>query len=152
MNWISAGVWFALMLVFLIVEAACPIHLVSVWFAAGALVASIVGVLGGEIWLQVFLFAVVSCGLLIGLLPFTKKVLNPQHTPTNLDSVLDSVGTVTGKIDNLTNAGQVRIGGMTWSARSTSGQIIEEGSTVKVDKIEGVKVFVSVVTAPAQTV
>lgn len=152
MNWISAGVWFALMLIFLIVEAACPIHLVSVWFAAGALVAIIVGVLGGEIWLQVFLFTVVSCGLLIGLLPFVKKVLNPQHTPTNLDSVLGSVGKVTVQIDNLTNAGQVRIGGMTWSARSTSGQIIEEGSTVKVDKIEGVKVFVSVVTAPAQVV
>ena len=41
MNW-AAIVWFALLLIFLIVEAACPIHLVSIWFAAGSLVAMLV--------------------------------------------------------------------------------------------------------------
>ena len=52
--WISV-VWIGLMVVFLLAEAACPLHLVSVWFAAGALVALIVSWLGGALWLQVTL-------------------------------------------------------------------------------------------------
>ena len=32
-------IWLGLVIVFLIVEASCPIHLVSVWFAVGSLVA-----------------------------------------------------------------------------------------------------------------
>ena len=63
MNW-PAIIWLGLMVAFLIVEAACPIHLVSVWFAAGSLVALIVALFGGEIWLQGVVFLVVSAGLL----------------------------------------------------------------------------------------
>jgi len=37
MNW-AAIIWFCLMVGFLIAEAACPFHLISVWFAAGSLV------------------------------------------------------------------------------------------------------------------
>ena len=55
MNW-AAIVWFVLMLVFLIVEAACAIHLVSIWFAAGSLVAMLIAFLGGPVWLQVLLW------------------------------------------------------------------------------------------------
>ena len=76
--WISV-VWIGLMVVFLLAEAACPLHLVSVWFAAGALVALIVSWLGGALWLQVTLFVLVSGGLLIGLWPVTKRYLNPDH-------------------------------------------------------------------------
>ena len=50
---------------------------------------------------------------------------------------------VTADIDNLTAAGQVKLGSMEWAARSTSGQPIPEGTLVKADRIEGVKVFVS---------
>ena len=57
-------IWIALMVVFLVVEAACPIHLVSIWFAAGSLVAAVVSMLHGQLWLQILLFAVVSGGLL----------------------------------------------------------------------------------------
>ena len=70
MNW-AAIIWFAAMVVFLIVEAACPIHLVSIWFAAGSFVAAIVGFLGGSLWLQVLMLLVVSGGLLALLWPFT---------------------------------------------------------------------------------
>ena len=36
---LCAIIWLVLLIVFLIAEAACPIHLVSIWFAAGTLVA-----------------------------------------------------------------------------------------------------------------
>ena len=39
----------------------------------------------------------------------------------------------------------MKLGGMEWTARSTSGESIPEGSVVKVDKVEGVKIFVSLV-------
>jgi membrane protein implicated in regulation of membrane protease activity len=140
---LAAYFWFGLMLVFLIVEAACPIHLVSIWFAAGAMVAAIINLLGGEFWLQATAFLVVSGGLLAALWPFVKKFLKPHLSATNIDSVIGTEGYVTAAIDNVTATGQVKLGAMVWTARSTSGDPIPEGTRIKVDRIEGVKVFVS---------
>lgn len=148
MNW-AAIIWFSLLLVFLIVEAVCAIHLVSIWFAAGALVAMVASFFGGPVWLQITLFLVVSCSLVALLWPFIRKFLNPKLSKTNLDAVLGSEGLVTAAIDNVTATGQVKLGAMEWSARSTSGKAIQEGTLVKVDRIDGVKVFVSPVEVPA---
>ena len=142
---IAAYIWFGVMLAFLIMEAACPIHLVSIWFAAGALVAAIVSLLNGGVWLQTAAFLVVSGGLLAALWPFVKKFLKPHLSATNVDSVIGTQGYVTEKIDNLTAVGQVKLGGMYWTARSTDGAPISTGTLVKVDKIEGVKVYVTAV-------
>lgn len=136
-------VWLGLMVVFIIVEAACPFHLVSIWFAIGSLAAAIAASLGGAIWLQATLFAVFSVGLLVALWPIVKKVLNPRIVKTNVDSVIGSEGYVTQDIDNLAATGQVKLGGMEWTARSVSGQSIPKGSLIKVERIEGVKVFVT---------
>lgn len=142
MNW-AAIVWFVLMLVFLIVEAACAIHLVSIWFAAGSLVAMLIALLNGPMWLQATLFLLVSCALLVLFLPLVKKYLNPARTKTNVDAIIGSQGYVTADIDNLTAVGQVKLGAMEWTARSTDGEKIPKGTLVKVDRIEGVKAFVS---------
>ena len=136
-------IWLGLIVLFVIVEAACPIHLVSVWFAAGSLAALVTSVLGGPLWLQIALFLVVSCALLAALWPLTKKFLNPGHTATNIDSVIGSTGYVTAAIDNVAAVGQVKLGAMEWTARSTSGAPIAAGTLIRVDRIEGVKVFVS---------
>ena len=144
MNW-AATIWIVLMIGFLIVEGACPFHLVSIWFAAGALVASIVAMLNGALWLQITLFFVVSIALLIAMFPLVKKVLNPSTSKTNVDSVVGTRGYVTEDIDNITAVGQVKLGGMYWTARSQEGQVIPKDTLVEVKRIEGVKVFVSVV-------
>lgn len=136
-------IWLALMVVFLIVEAVCAVHLVSIWFAAGALVAAIVSLLHGPVWLQILLFAVVSGALLAALFPFVRKYLNPHLEKTNVDSVIGTEGYVTAPIDNMAATGQVKLGGMEWTARSTDGHNIPTGTLVQVDRIEGVKVFVS---------
>ena len=142
MNW-AAIVWFVLMLVFLIVEGLCAIHLVSIWFAAGSLAAMLIALLKGPMWLQVMFFIVVSCALLILFLPLVKKFLNPARTKTNVDAIIGSQGYVTADIDNMAAVGQVKLGAMEWTARSTDGEIIPKGTLVKVDRIEGVKAFVS---------
>jgi membrane protein implicated in regulation of membrane protease activity len=142
MNW-AAIVWFVLMLGFLIVEAACAVHLVSIWFAAGSLVAMLIAFLKGPMWLQVMLFIVVSCALLVLFLPLVKKFLNPARTKTNVDAILGSQGYVTADIDNIAAVGQVKLGSMEWTARSINGEKIPKGTLVKVERIEGVKAFVS---------
>ncbi len=143
-------VWLGLMVLFLVVEAACPIHLVSLWFAVGALAGLVVSLLHGALWLQILLFVLVSAGLLLLLWPLTKKYLNPAVTATNVDSVIGSIGVVTAAIDNVDAVGQVKLGGMEWTARSTGGQNIPAGTRIKVDRIEGVKVFVTPTEVPAQ--
>ena len=142
MNW-AAYIWLALMVIFLIAEASCPCHLISIWFAVGALVSVLVAVLGGALWLQVVLFLAVSCGLLAALWPLVLKFLKPKLTATNVDAVIGSTGLVTVAIDNVAAAGQVKLGTMYWTARSTSGEPIPEGTLIRADRIEGVKVFVS---------
>lgn len=142
MNW-AAIIWLALLILFLIVEAACPIHLVSIWFAVGALVALLLAMLGGVLWLQVTAFVLVSAALLALLWPLVRKYLNPNLEKTNVDAIVGSTGLVTVAIDNLLAQGQVKLGPMEWSARSTSGEAIAPGTTIRVDRIEGVKVFVT---------
>ena len=136
-------IWLGLVIVFLVVEASCPIHLVSIWFAAGSLVALLVSYFHGPLWLQIAVFLVVSGVLLAALWPLTKKFLKPKLTATNVDSVIGSTGYVTAAIDNMAATGQVKLGAMEWSARSTDGSNIPEGTLVRVDRVEGVKVFVT---------
>ena len=143
MDW-TMILWFALLLIFLVVEAACAIHLVSIWFAAGAFVALIASFFGAPLWLEILLFLVVSSAMLALFWPFTKKFLNPKVEKTNVEAIVGTQGYVTADIDNVSAAGQVKLGAMEWTARSTSGQPIPAGTLVKVDRIEGVKAFVSV--------
>lgn len=142
MNW-GILIWFGIMLGFLVVEAACPFHLVSIWFALGAVAALIAAALHAEAWLQIVLFVVVSAALLASLWPFTRKFLKPKLAKTNVDAVIGQRGHVTEDIDNIDATGQVKLGGMYWTARSASGQPIAKGTLVQVVNIEGVKVFVS---------
>lgn len=146
----AAFVWFVLMVVFLIAEAACPFHLISIWFAAGSLVATVISLLGGPIWLQITAFLVVSGVLLISLWPFVRKFLKPNLVKTNVDALVGSSGYVTAAIDNVAATGQVKLGAMEWTARSTSGREIAAGTLVKVDRIEGVKAYVSEVKINAE--
>ena len=142
MDWYTIA-WTVLMVVFLIVEGACPFHLVSIWFAVGALAAGIVALCHGALWLQITVFLLVSCALLASMLPLVKKFVKPRIVKTNVDSIIGTQGYVTEKIDNIAATGRVKLGGMYWTARSEDGKTIEAGKLVKVDRIEGVKVFVS---------
>ena len=146
MNWASI-LWLVLLVVFLAAEAA-TVSMVSLWFAVSALVALLVALLGGPGWLQGTLFLVISAVLLALLRPIVRRYISPRITATNVDSVIGSTGLVTAAIDNVSAAGQVKLGAMEWTARSTSGQPIPVGTLVKVDRIEGVKAFVSPAEVP----
>ena len=146
-------IWLGLMILFLVVESQ-SVTMVSLWFAAGALAALIADLCGAELWLQIVLFFAVSIALLASLRPLARKYFTPKITKTNVDSIIGQTGLVTAPIDNVTAQGQVKLGAMEWSARSTSGDNIPAGTLVKVDKVEGVKVYVTpvkencVITSP----
>ena len=135
-------IWLSLLVVFLITEAS-TVMLISLWFAAGSLAALIVCLLGGSWGLQVGVALVVSNILLLALRPLVRKYFNPKLVKTNVDSVVGTKGLVTIAIDNVSAQGQVKLGAMVWTARSSSGEPIAEGVLVRVDKVEGVKVFVT---------
>ena len=141
--------WLALMVVFLVTEAA-TVTMVSLWFAAGSLAALAASLLHAPVWLQVVLFLAVSALLLAALRPMARKHFTPKLSKTNVDAVVGSRGYVTADIDNVSATGTVKLGAMEWTARSTAGCAIPKGMLVQVDKIEGVKAFVTPVEVPAE--
>ena len=138
-------IWLVLLILFLVAEAA-TVTMVSLWFAAGSLAALIVAVTGGSLGLQIFVALAVSALLLACLRPVVRKHFTPGLTKTNVDAVIGSCGYVTADIDNVSAMGTVKLGAIEWTARSTTGAPIPKGTLVKVDRIEGVKAFVT----PAQ--
>ena len=150
MNW-EAIFWLGAMIVFLLAEAA-TVTLVSIWFAAGALAAVVVALTGGGVGFQVTVFLLVAALMLISLRGVVRKYIRPKMVRTNVDAVIGTTGIVTTPINNVAALGQVKLSGMEWSARSTDGTHIPENTLVKVDRVEGVKVFVSLAEQPVETV
>lgn len=121
-------IWIAAMVIFGVVEAIT--------------VGLIAAICGGPIWLQLALFFVVSIVCLAATRPLVKKLLHKDVTATNADRVLGQTARVTENIDNAVPTGAVYVGGMTWTARSESGQPIPRNAQVKIVRMEGVRLFV----------
>lgn len=139
-------VWFGLLIVFTIGEAV-TVGLASIWFAAGSLAALVCALLDGPLWLQIALFIVVSALCLSAIRPLARKYFDNKVEPTNADRIIGTESVVTEDINNLQGTGAVRIGGITWSARSENDTLISTGTLVRVLRIEGVKVYVEKVNA-----
>ena len=148
MNW-DAIFWLAAMVVFLAAEAG-TVTLISIWFALGALGAILVALLGGGLMLQITVFLLLATILLLSLRGIVRRHIRPRISKTNIDSVIGATGIVLSPVDNIAALGQVQVNGVEWAARSTDGTQIPAGTLVRVDKIEGVKVFVSPAEVSAQ--
>ena len=146
MNW-AAIAWLGATVFFVIVEA-LTVTMVSTWFAAGALCAMVASLFGAPVWLQAVIFFVVSGVLLLLLRKAAKNRFIPNLAKTNVDSVIGAAGLVTVQIDNVNAVGQVKLGAMEWTARSTTGEVIPVGTQIRVDRVEGVKVYVTPVQVP----
>lgn len=134
-------IWLVVLAILLVIEF-LTLGLTTVWFAGGALVAFLVSLAGGPLWLQLLLFIAVSVVLLLFTRPLAMKYLNKDVQKTNVDSIPGQKGIVTATIDNLKAEGQVTIQGMEWTARAKNGNTIEKGKVVRVTAVEGVKLIV----------
>lgn len=135
--------WLIAMVVLLVIEGVIP-GLVSIWFAAGALVALLLSLVGAPLWLQVALFLVASVALLVLTRPLAKKYVNSRTMPTNADRIIGMDCLVTEEIDNLRGTGTVSVDGKTWTARmDREDGKAPKGAVVKALRIEGVRLIVA---------
>lgn len=132
--------WLCATVILVIIEAV-TVSLVTIWFAGGTLAALIAASLGAPVWLQIALFLALSAALLLGLRPFAKRLTRGKAYATNVDSNIGKRAVVVETIDNLRGTGRVMIGSVDWTARSDDG-VIAKGETVRVLRVEGVKVCV----------
>ena len=135
--------WLITFVVLLIVEGIIP-GLVSIWFAAGALVTLLLSLFVDTVWIQILVFLVVSMLLLALTRPLAMKYVNSRVTPTNADRIVGTDCVVTEEIDNLQGTGAVMADGKEWTARmdNRDGKA-PKGSVVKVLRIEGVRLIVT---------
>lgn len=148
--WPASIIWLILMVVFLVVEG-LTVSMVSIWFALGALAATLLALAVDNIWVQIAVFLAVSAVCLAALRPLSRKWLTGRKQPTNADRVIGAEGLVCEAIDNLAGTGAVQVCGQTWTARSADGSPIAVGSRVQILRIEGVKLFVQPADVPAET-
>ena len=134
--------WLGAFVVFLAIETG-TLGLVSIWFAVGSLGALLVAWLGGVFWIQAVVFLVLSSATLACLRPLVKKYIAPKIKATNSDSLIGLETLITGDVDNIQAKGELLLGGVPWCARSTSGEPIPAGTLVRIDRIEGVRLYVS---------
>ena len=137
------SIFWAILLVAMIILEAATAQFVSIWFAGGALAALICSMLTLEVWVQVAVFISVTLILLVLTRKIFKKLKGTTPEKTNIDAIIGQTALVTKTISNKMSEGTVKLGGMTWSARSDNGEVIEEGETVNILKIDGVKLIVN---------
>lgn len=133
--------WLAAAVVFGIIEVV-TVDLVFLMFALGALSASAVSLLHPGLPIEVGVFAIASCLLLLLLRPWLKTHLR-RSTPGIATNAQGLVGKHAEVVETVTSAdGRVRLDGEIWSAR-TVGSIIAPGGRVVVEKIEGATAIVA---------
>ena len=141
--------WLAAVILLTILEVS-TMALTCIWFAAGAVAAFLIALLGGGFWPQLIFFTLVSGICLAAVRPMAMRHLNSRKTATNADRVIDKEGLVIETIDNRLPTGQVRVAGQVWTARAADDHtIIPQGSTVIIRQIQGVKLIVEPVSTSA---
>lgn len=135
-------VWLVILVALVVIEL-LTMGLTTVWFAGGALVATLASLLHLPFTIQIILFLVVSALLLYFTRPIAVKYFNKDRVRTNAESLVGRQAIVISEIDNLQGIGQVNVGGMEWTARSKSDDVpLPVGTVVIVLAIDGVKLIV----------
>ncbi|MCM1122774.1 MAG: NfeD family protein [Eubacterium sp.] len=140
---LSMTVFWLVVLVVLVIIELLTMGLTTVWFAGGALVATIASLFHAPLFLQIILFLLVSAVLLFFTRPLAVKYFNKDRVRTNAESLVGRQAIVISEIDNLQGIGQVNVGGMEWSARTrVDGVKLPVGTVTTVLAINGVKLVV----------
>ncbi|MDR2546152.1 MAG: NfeD family protein [Lachnospiraceae bacterium] len=137
------AVFWLILFVLLVLFELVTMGLSTVWFAGGALVATVAAVFDAPIWLQVVLFLTVSILLLYFTRPLAVKHFNRDRTKTNVEGYIGRDVIVISEIDNLQGIGQVNMGGQEWSARTLKeGITLPVGAVGVVRCVDGVKLII----------
>ena len=131
-------VWLIFFIILVIIEL-ITVNLVTIWFALGALITSLVSLYTTDTVILLAFFVVTSLLLLIITKPVVKKLKVKKVVATNLDQVIGKTGIVSVPIEK-DQIGEVKVLGKTWSAYSDKE--ISKDKKVKILSISGVKLKV----------
>jgi membrane protein implicated in regulation of membrane protease activity len=116
---------------------------VLIMLAAGGLAAAATAALGGELWAQGLVFAIVSALALVVVRPTIRRHLDTSgpDAQIGLAAIEGSTCVVLEHVD--ADHGLVKIEGETWRARSYDGtQEFEPGERVRVIEVKGATAMV----------
>ncbi|WP_295216884.1 NfeD family protein [Ruminococcus sp.] len=134
-------IWGGLLVLTVVAEIISQ-QLISIWFAAGALAAFVAACFGASPVVQCVLFVAVSVLLLVCTRPIVKKVFTFGIKDTNTQEI-GRIAVVIQPIDPIKGTGRVRLDGVDWIAVSQNGAVIPEQTSVRIEAVEGTKLFVS---------
>lgn len=134
-------VWWLIAAAVLIVAELFSGTFVLLMFGIGALVASVSGLLGFDLWVQVAAFAVVSALTLWLVRPWINRKMHKPDGNMGLVKIEGSDASVVERIDR--DHGMVKIEGELWRARPADGaNSYEPGERVRVIKVDGATAIV----------
>ena len=135
-------VWIAVLVLAVVAEAMTS-DLVAIWFVPAAIVSMVLVLLSAPLWLQILVFVAVGLALVIATRPLCRKLMKSSSARTNADALIGKTCIVTEEIRNIDEVGEVKIGGLCWSARAADAdRVIAVGEQVVVMEIQGVKLIV----------
>ena len=139
---IMIWIWLGIFVLSVIIEAVEP-DLVSIWFAAGALLAIILSIIPGvPFWVEIIVFLVVSFVLIFALRPLAKKYLFKKEIKSNIEEKIGEKCVVIKAINELAH-GEVKLNGVIWTAIARNKkEVFEEQSVVTIVGIDGNKLIV----------
>jgi membrane protein implicated in regulation of membrane protease activity len=140
----ALAVWLVIALALIVLELV-TLAFIALYLAVGAVAAGIAGAAGGNLAIQLLVFAIVAIGSLVLTRKPLKKALD--RTPQVVSNALTVVGkravVTVALAEGPGHRGQIRVGTEYWSARSNDDRPIAEGATVEVVSVEGVTALVS---------
>lgn len=135
MDWIF---WLILVIILSIIEIS-TVNLVTIWFVASGIITLGLSFIIKDSAILTTIFIILGLIFLVISRPIVNKLRNKDNTKTNLDRIIGSIAIVTEEISKNV-VGEVKVDGKRWSAISKDKCL--KGSTVKVLKIDGVKLIV----------
>ncbi|MFA5421342.1 MAG: NfeD family protein [Bacilli bacterium] len=139
---IMIWIWLGIFVLSVIIEALEP-DLVSIWFAAGALLAIILSIIPGiPFWVEIIVFLVVGFVLVFTIRPLAKKYLYKKEVKSNVEEKIGQRCTVTKGIDEFSH-GEVKLNGVVWTAIARDKNIkIVVDEVVTIVSVDGNKLIV----------
>lgn len=150
LDWLTDFGWLLWLVIFLVLAAIemLSLNLYFILMSVGALAALVAFLLGAEFWLQVVVFAVVALAMTVLVRPVAIAHLrrSPADQRTNVERLIGHDAVVIEAVSS--NAGLVKIGGDTWTARIRSTGVVPVGTAVEVAAIDGATAIVTVPAHP----
>ena len=124
--------WVLLIIAFVIGEL-ISVGLTSIWFAAGALAALLLALLGVGPLVQFAVFLIVSIVLLLSTRSWAQRFINSRTQKTNADSIIGQTIRIAERVSNRDQTGMAIVHGQEWTVRARSDdEVIEKDQNAKV--------------------